>query len=136
MDDILITAGAGRGVVRRIGAALVLALLPGLALAEGVPSGLAVALYDVVVEPDTGLARFRFVAPELRSLDFQAVEGDLPWLCDHVALPEVRDSGWTVAQIVVSLGDREVPFGESDPDALQYFAGFAFDSGACEEVYF
>jgi len=115
---------------------LALALVPGAALAEGVPSGLAVALYDVVVEPEAGLARFRFVAPGLRGLEFAAVEGDLPWLCDHVALPEVRDAGWTVGQIVVSLGDREVPFGQSDPEALQYFAAYEFGDGTCEEVYF
>lgn len=113
-----------------------LALLPGVAQAEGVPSGLAVELYDVVVEPEAGLARFRFVAPELRALEFEAVEGDLPWLCDHVALPETRESGWEVSQIVVSIGDREVPFGESDPEALQYFSAFVFDGSACEEVYF
>lgn len=118
------------------GAAAALLLLPGAALAQGVPSGLEVALYDVVVEPEAELARFRFVAPDLATLDFAAVEGDLPWLCDHLALPEVQDAGWPVAQIVISLGDRQVPFGQSDPEALQYFAGFVFDSGICEEVFF
>lgn len=113
-----------------------LALLPGVAQAEGVPSGLAVELYDVVVEPEAGLARFRFVAPELRALEFEAVEGDLPWLCDHVALPEIVDAGWNVAEVIISVGDREVPFGESHPEAVQYFGAFSFADGTCVEEYF
>lgn len=108
----------------------------GAAAAQGVPSGLSVALYDVLVEPGAAIARFRFLAPDLRSLDFAEVEGDLPWLCDHVALPEIVDAGWNVAEVIISVGDREVPFGETHPEALQYFAVFSFADGTCVEEYF
>lgn len=118
------------------GAAVLLVLAAGAAVADGVPSGLAVGLYDMLVEPEAAIARFRFLAPDLRSLDFAEVEGDLPWLCDHVALPEVLDAGWNVAEIIISIGDREVPFGQSDPEALQYFEAFSFADGTCVEEYF
>lgn len=128
---------APRGIFAKVKtAAVVLLLGAGMAQAEGVPSGLALVLHDLVIEPEAGIARFRFVAPDLRALEFAEVEGDLPWLCDHVALPEIADAGWTVSQVVISIGDREVPFGEMDAEALQYFEAFSFADGFCVEEYF
>ena len=35
------------------------------------------------------------------------------------------------AQIVISLSDRPVPFGEAAPDATQFFEAFALQDGTC-----
>ncbi|MCC7322101.1 MAG: hypothetical protein IT542_14115 [Rubellimicrobium sp.] len=111
--------------------ALAVVLAAGPAAAEGVPSGLGVTLYDLVIEPEAGIARFRFVAPDLGSLPFAQVAADLPWLCAQVALPELRANGWEARQVVISIGEREVPMGEMDAGVLQYFEGFAIGQGDC-----
>lgn len=95
------------------------------------PSGLEVTLFDVVLEPDAGLARFRFVAAALSDLAFDAVQDDFPWLCANVALPALAANARTVAQVIVSVSDRELPLGATDPDTVQYFEGFRIDDTAC-----
>ena len=112
---------------------LMLAALAGPVAAEAIttPSAAEVTLFDVVVEPDTGLARFRFVAPEIATRPFDAVQDDFPWLCANVALPALLANGWAVAQVIVSLSDRELPLGATDPAAVQYFEGFSIVDGAC-----
>lgn len=102
---------------------------------QGLPSGLSAELYDLVIEPGSGpgatTARFRFVAPALGDLPYEAVAADLPWLCENVALPELAANGWTAETIIVSVGDREVPLGEMDAGALQYFDAFRVADGTC-----
>jgi hypothetical protein len=118
----------------RTAAALLLALAaaaPAAAEPITTPSGLEVTLFDVVLEPDAGLARFRFVAPPLSGLAFDAVQGDFPWLCANVALPALAANSRTVAQVIVSVSDRELPLGVTDPDAVQYFEGFRIEDAAC-----
>lgn len=107
-----------------------LAALP--AAAEGPPSGQPVTLYDLVIEAEAGLARFRFLMPGLaQGLDHAAVAADLPWLCENVALPELEANGWSVGTVVISVGDRTVPLGEMDPEAVQFFEAFRVTDGTC-----
>lgn len=107
-----------------------LAALP--VAADGLPSGQAVTLYDLVIEADADLARFRFLMPALgQGLDHAAVAADLPWLCQNVALPELDANGWSVGTVVISIGDREVPLGEMDAAAVQFFEVFAVADGTC-----
>ena len=116
--------------------ALALVLLAGPALAQdiAVPSGLEVSFVEVILEPDTGFARFRFLAPQLGSPGWgpEEIAGDLAWLCDAVALPALQKSDWGVSQIIVSIADRPLAFGEINPDAIQFFEGFGVATGACE----
>ena len=35
------------------------------------------------------------------------------------------------SQIVISLSDRAVPFGEADPEATQFFEAYRVEGGAC-----
>jgi hypothetical protein len=96
------------------------------------PSGQAVTLFDVVLEPDTSVARFRFLAPSLADgTTFDVVQGDFPWLCANVAVPALAANDWTVTQVIVSLSDREVELGATDPDAIQFFEGFRIEDAAC-----
>jgi hypothetical protein len=43
----------------------------------------------------------------------------------------VTDEGPIPSQIIISLEDRPVPFGEADPEAVQYFEAFRVENGAC-----
>ena len=115
----------------RAGAAILFWLCAGMAAAQELPSGRAAALFDLVVEPATATARFRFVMPGLVAADHPAVAADLPWLCEHVALPELAANGWTVTHVVVSLGDRELPLGQPDATAVQFFEAYDVSTGTC-----
>jgi hypothetical protein len=114
---------------------LLLAALPVQVQAAEVrtPSGLDATLFDVVLEPDTGTARFRFVAPILTggTVTFSDVSGDFLWLCEAMALPALAANGWTAGKIFVTLADREVPFGQMDPEAVQYIDGFEVRGTTC-----
>jgi hypothetical protein len=81
----------------------------------------------------SGLARFRLVVPGLggEGAGFEAVAGDFGWLCEAVALPALAANEWAPSQIVVALSDREVPFGATDPAAVQFFEGFRVSDGTC-----
>lgn len=120
-------------------------LLPLLVLAAplqaqeiGVPSGLPVSFQEVILEPDTGFARFRFVAEPLGEPGWEMpdVAGDFAWLCDNVVLPALAQNGWEAEQIVISMADSIFEFGEIVTDAVQYFDGFAIVDGVCEWVPF
>lgn len=110
---------------------ILLAAMPVAAQQITAPSGQMVTLFDVVLEPDTNLARFRFLAPEIAERAFDTVQGDLPWLCANVALPALAANDWTVDQVIVSLSDRELELGATDPEAVQFFEGYSITDGAC-----
>ena len=94
-------------------------ITPGNDLAVTVPSGQAVTLQDVIwnVPGTDGLAtRFRFVAPAIApggGIDFDTASADMQALCDGFALPRVKDNTPPPAQIVISLSDRPLQFGET-----------------------
>ncbi|MFN3643285.1 MAG: DUF6497 family protein [Gemmobacter sp.] len=122
-------------------AAVLLALMPASAVAEvvPVPSGQVVTLQDVIWnEPgDAGLTmRFRFVAPAIArnggTVSFETAEGDMQFLCDTYALPRARTvTGPEPAQIVISLSDVPVAFGEAAPEATQFFEAYTPDGDTC-----
>ncbi len=80
-----------------------------------------------------GLARFRLLVPALREAGatYDDVAQDFAWLCESLALPALAANGWTPIEVVVALSDREVPFGEADPEAVQFFEGFRIEDGTC-----
>ncbi len=99
------------------------------------PSGLSVSLQEVRFEER--LARFRFVAPELgaEGRSYIDVRGDFPWLCEKMILPALP-AGNAVEEVVISLADRPVVFGEMTPGALQFFEAFKLRDGACDREEF
>ncbi len=118
------------------GAALCgLALCGSAALAEpfATPSGLEVRLFDVVLEPEAGMARFRYHAPALAggAVGYPEVASDIVWLCEAVALPALDANGWEAARITVTLADRELPFGAIEPEAIQFIDGFERREARC-----
>lgn len=104
-----------------------------------VPSGQPVTLQDVVMNqpgPEGLTARFRFLAPEIArqggSIDFDTASLDMDHLCASYALPRVlTGTGPRPGQIIVSLSDVPVIFGEITPQATQFFEAYAVENGTC-----
>lgn len=118
--------------------AALLALSAGPVAAEGPPSGQALVLWEVVWERVEGAgtqAVLRFIAPGIAreggNVDTEAALADLDWLCaTHgvpiAALPSARSD-----TVVVTLMDRPVPRGATDPVATQYFGIYIVEGGDC-----
>lgn len=100
--------------------------------AIALPSGGRATFLDIVRGAEGAVgetARFRFVdsaltAGEDRSADMQA-------LCEGYALERARKMDPAPRQIVITLADRPVPFGETDPEAVQFFEAYRIESDAC-----
>jgi len=104
-----------------------------------VPSGQPVTLYEVIQEEqdEIGLTvRFRFVAPEIArkggSISFDQAESDMLSLCETFALDWIDKSALQPRQIIVSLSDQPIEFGEPDPDITQFFDAFHRNGHTCE----
>ena len=52
-------------------------------------------------------------------------------LCRSYALPRIADADPPAHSIVISLADREVPFGAADPEAVEFFGAYAPEGGEC-----
>ncbi|SMX32646.1 DUF6497 family protein [Actibacterium lipolyticum] len=96
--------------------------------ALAVPSGQPVTFLDAIWAEQGGTVRFRFVAPkiakEAQSIDFAEAEQDMAFLCENYALPKVAGVNPAVSQVIISLSDRPVAFGQSAPDATQFFEAY------------
>ena len=107
---------------------------------EGIklPSGQTVTWVDAIHDAqgtEGSAMRFRFLAPAISGRGALHVEdalSDIAWLCENFALARIPNPGPQVNQIVVSLMDREVPFGEADETVTQYFDAFNITNGTCE----
>ena len=111
---------------------------PGGGLTIEVPSGQPITLLDVIwnVPGPLGMAtRFRFLAPAIArvegAVDFETAAADMMDLCQNFARPKVLGVDLAPTQIIISLSDRAVPFGQSDPDATQFFEAYRLENGAC-----
>ncbi|WP_170434582.1 DUF6497 family protein [Ruegeria arenilitoris] len=138
------TPEGGACLWRVRGRALVLAFMcfgsPGFAQDGNllpVPSGQPVTLEDVLVDTNPGelWLRFRFVAPkigdEVGSIGYDVAATDMEHLCQTLAIPYVAHHQLSPARVVISLSDRPVEFGNSSPDATQYFEAYRLEQSAC-----
>jgi hypothetical protein len=103
-----------------------------------VPSGQSVTLQDVIwnsAGPDGPVARFRFVAPAIArvggNVDAEQVGQDLLYLCQNIVLAKLAQKGALPPAVVVSIADRAVTFGETLPDATQYFESYRIEGDTC-----
>lgn len=113
-------------------------VIPGDGVLIPVPSGQAVSLLDVIwnVPGPLGLtARFRFLAPAIAKaapkVEFEAATADMLHLCQSYALGRIAEFGPKPVQIIISLSDMPVPFGEAVPEATQFFEAYGLQDGAC-----
>jgi hypothetical protein len=127
-------------VVRSLLAALAATLaLPAQAEEEiELPSGHTVTFHDVVWgEPGAaGLTvRFRFLDPDLSTRTNEEgmiiVTDDTAFLCESFALDRIANGGPRPKQIVISISDRPVEFGEPNPEATQVFEAYSYSDGTC-----
>lgn len=102
------------------------------------PSGQPISFLETInAAPGTeGLAtRFRFVAPRIAreggSIDAETAQADMEWLCNNFALSRLPTTGPVPSQIIISLADRELVFGEPAPEATQFFEAYAVEDGRC-----
>lgn len=97
-----------------------------------VPSGQAVTFHEMIAG-ESGPVRFRFVAPEIAreggTIGFDRAAADMAHLCRHYALPRLE--GQDAHKVIISLSDREIAFGTSDPSVTQFFEAYRIDDGAC-----
>ena len=103
-----------------------------------VPSGQEVRFLDVIRSepgPEGLTLRFRFIAPAIAReggvVNAEAEQEDMAALCSGYALSRLPVSGPQPAQVVIVLSDREVPFGETAPEATQYFEAYSIADGMC-----
>ena len=104
--------------------------------AEDLPLNVAPEGFEAPVAGDVatgGLARFRLRVEGLggEGAAYEDVAADFAWLCQSLALPALEANGWAPTEVVIALSDREVPFGASDPEAVQFFEGFRIGDGTC-----
>jgi len=114
--------------------ACALPVLPAAAATPvAVPSGQVLYLQEILWQEDT--LRLRFVAPGIAreggTLGFEDVQQDFQALCETMGLQLLRETGRTVDQLVVSMADRPLAFGETAPDTRQFFEAFRIENGAC-----
>lgn len=121
-------------------------ILPLPAVAEeplALPSGQKVTLIEALtnIPGNDGLAvRYRFLAPQIArdtgTIDADIAGADMDWLCNTYALPRLPLNGPQPAEIIISMSDMNVPFGEDHPEATQFFNSYGIEDGACQwEIY-
>lgn len=122
-------------VMKRVIALMMLGAGPLWAM--DVPSGQPVELQEVLVDDLGGetWVRFRFVAPRIGvakdALPHAVVVDDMAHLCVTLALPYMGQYALEGDVIVVSLADRSIDFGETNPDVTQYFEAFRPVDNTC-----
>jgi Family of unknown function (DUF6497) len=113
-------------------------VLPGSDEAIVVPSGQGVMLHDVIVDapsPGTAIYRFRYLAPAIArdggTMNFETSIADMQHLCESYALPRLTAPLPAKLEVIISFADLPVPFGETNPQATQFFVAFTIKDGLC-----
>ena len=120
-----------------LAASALLAAVPAVAQEMSVPSGQTVTLQEVLLDDAPGelWVRFRFLAPEIArdggSVVSDAASADMEYLCQDLAVPYLADHDIEPARVVISLADRPVEFGASDPEATQFFEAYRLEDARC-----
>jgi len=102
-----------------------------------VPSGQSVTFFEVIWEEEgeVNTYRFRYITPEIArdggSIGFDTAERDIKHLCETSALPALIEQNRPVDRIVISISDREVAFGKTNPEATQFFEIYTPDGTTC-----
>ena len=124
----------------RAGAYLLAGVLAGSSAVAGeieVPSGISVTRQEVLHDMLMGelWLRFRYVAPRIGkdagTVTFDVAAIDIDYLCDQDAVPHVLANDLDPARIVVSMSDRPLEFGATDPAATQFFGAYRLEEGRC-----
>lgn len=125
-------------ILNKIAVFACLWITPAASQVLDLPSGTQVALHEVLVDKigDENWLRFRFVSPMIdtdqeHAPSYADLENDFPHLCVTFALPYVEDFALTADKLAISISDRVLEFGSSDPDVTQYFEVFRPEGADC-----
>lgn len=113
--------------------------LPALAEEIVVPSGQPVSYLDSILDtggPEGLTVRFRFLAPQIADgavdrVPFETAAEDMHWLCENFALARLSGQGESAHQVIVTLTDTDIPFGEAAPEATQFFEAYRPEGLSC-----
>ncbi len=106
------------------------------------PSGYVAQSLPVIWDEDVSAIRLRFVLAELAAPDGaylgdqELIFEDMRWLCEtqisalQVLGGDPREDGWE--GVVVTLMDRDVPFGMVDTGSTQLFEWFSLSAEGCD----
>lgn len=101
------------------------------------PSSQEVVFQEIVSDTQGyGLTyRFRFVGPWIRAgrkeMSYEQIEADMAFLCTDYALPRIANIGPRPAVVIISVAEREVPYGEAMPDVVQLFEAYRPEEDSC-----
>jgi len=116
-------------------AVMALAAFPVAAQEVAVPSGIDLALYDVRLEDDPKVARFRFVSaaidPAGEGREFGDLVDDLDHLCAQIVVPALVANKWGAGDVVLSVSNVETEFGVFDDKVTQFFQPYKVADGTC-----
>lgn len=101
-----------------------------------VPSGQMLTLQEVFWEEgDSLVLRVRFIAPQIArfggTVDYETAAKDMLYLCETYVLPQIEASADKPVQVILSLSDVEVPFGEANSEATQFFEAYSLKGDTC-----
>ena len=97
-----------------------------------VPSGQPVSFIEFISEEEANTVRFRFLTPEIgKTYQYADVAGDFQVVCDELVMPALIEAAIEPSQIVLSMSAADIPFGEDNPDVLQFFEIFRPENGTC-----
>ncbi len=99
------------------------------------PSGQDVVFFEQRDEPEAGIMRLRFIAPDLASPlkrpSFEDMSLDLEALCNAFGVQALLKSTPQPMQIIISLSAEPVEFGLAAPEVEQVFEAFRVENGTC-----
>ena len=113
------------------------AMIAGSCVAQDVPSGQPISLHEVLIDNvnNESWLRFRFIAPRIARADGDITYGDaaldMEHLCASFVLPYLSEYDLNSDMIVISLADQKTEFGDTNPDATQFFDAFRVKNMAC-----
>jgi hypothetical protein len=97
-----------------------------------VPSGQPLSFIGFISEAEGDILRFRFLAPDIgTTFDYIDVAADFQMVCDEQVIPALDENALAPSQIVLSMSAVDIPFGEDNPDVLQFFEIFRPENGTC-----
>ncbi|WP_235226268.1 DUF6497 family protein [Octadecabacter dasysiphoniae] len=97
-----------------------------------VPSGQPLTFLEFISENDGDRVRFRFLAPDIGTrLTYADVFDDFQVVCDQQVMPVLAANALSPSQIVLSMSAVDIPFGEDNPDVLQFFEIFRPENDLC-----
>ncbi|MEO1107521.1 MAG: DUF6497 family protein [Pseudomonadota bacterium] len=102
-----------------------------------VPSGQPVHLNNVLLDNNPGelWVRFRFIAPKIGAtvgrIGYDVATKDMAHLCQTLAIAYVAQHELDPALVIISLADRPIEFGDSAPDATQFFEAYRLEPSGC-----